>query len=142
MNLWLPNTMNYAAYRVDRAVNEYDERLMFARNDDTGDWCVYIRMPAGEQPYPVVGFGAEIPNVDDVMFRVRGSDTMRHGWAIFNEIQKTQDDHKKNLQYNADQASEESAEVVEHFLRKHGKSPVIKEFINYDVPKEVSNNDA
>ena len=41
MSLWLPNTVNYKAYKVDKAVREYDERLMFGVNEDTGDWCVY-----------------------------------------------------------------------------------------------------
>jgi predicted small metal-binding protein len=48
---------------------------------------------------------------------------------------KSQEDYKKQFRVAADDATEESAEVVEHFLRKHGKSPVIKEFISKDIPK-------
>lgn len=133
--------LSWDEYRADRAVKEYDERLFFARNYDTWDWCVYIKMPYGEPPYPVIGFGREIPPVDVVLKRVYDADTMRHGWKIFDEIQKSQEDYKKALRVKADEATEESAEVVEHLLRKHGKSPIIKEFISYDVPEEVSSND-
>jgi len=137
MSLWLPNNMNYDAYRVDRIVREYDDRLMFARNEETGDWCVFIRMPRPSSPYPVLGFGREIPDTAVVMQRLQEADTLRTGNQIYNEVIRSQKDYRKNLEYNADQASAESAEVVEHFLRKHGKSPIVK-----ILPKGVSNNDA
>jgi hypothetical protein len=144
MSIYIPGhgEMSWDEIRVDRAVREYDERLFFARNADTWDWCVYIRMPRPEEPYPVLGFGREIPDVNTVLARLHRADTMRHGWQIFDEIQKSQEDFKNKFRKRTDEAGEESAEVLEHFLRKHGKSPIIKEFINYDVPKEVSNNDA
>jgi hypothetical protein len=129
--------LSFAEFKVDRAVREYDDRLFFARNAKTWDWCVYISMPRPEEPYPVIGFGQEVPEVHEVLRRLHNADTMRHGWEIFDEIQKSQDDFKKKFAYNADQASEESAEVIEHFLRRHGKSPVIK-----SLAKGVSDNDA
>ena len=128
--------------RIDRAVREYDERLFFARNADTRDWCVFITMPRPEPPYPVIGFGSELPPVDEVMRLVHRSDTKRHGWQIYDEIIKSQEDYKKRFRDAADEATEESAEVVEHFLRQHGKSPVIKEFIGHDVPKGGEASDA
>lgn len=137
MNIWLPNNASYDAYRVDRAVSEYDERLMFGRNEDTGDWCVFIRMPRPRDPFPVIGFGDSIPDVNTVMERVRQADTMRTGNQIYNEVVSSQKQYRDNLDYVANQAGEESAEVIEHFMRKRGKSPVVKSF-----SKEVSNNDA
>lgn len=128
--------------RIDRAVREYDERLFFARNADTRDWCVFITMPRPEPPYPVIGFGRELPPVDEVMRLVHRSDTKRHGWQIYDEIIKSQEEYKKQFRVAADEATEESAEVVEHFLRQHGKSPVIKEFISHDVPKGGEASDA
>ena len=144
MSIYIPGhgEMSWDEIRVDRAVREYDERLFFARNAETMDWCVFIKMPRPEPAYPVVGFGSDIPPVDVVMQRVMAADTMRHGWKILDEIVKSQEDYKKEFRTKADEATEESAEVVEHFLRQHGKSPVIKEFIKHDVPKEVSSNDA
>ena len=134
--------MSWDEVRVDRAVREYDERLFFARNADTWDWCVFIKMPHGEPPYPVIGFGREVPSVDIVLEKVYRGDMTRHGWALYDEIVKSQKDYKQKFRDAADEASAESAEVVEHFLRQHGKSPVIKEFINYDVPKGGEASDA
>lgn len=134
--------MSFDEIRIDRAVREYDERLFFARNADTWDWCVFIKMPRPEPAYPVIGFGRELPPVDEVMRLVHRSDTKRHGWAIYDEIVKSQEDYKKTFRDKADDASEESAEVVEHFLRQHGKSPVIKEFISHDIPKGGEASDA
>lgn len=140
MKLYIPGQGNVDinAFKINNAVKTYDERLFFARNENTGDWCVYVTMPRPEAPYPVIGFGNEIPSIDTVMSRVSRADTMRVGWQIFDEIQKSQEDYKKQFVYAADQASEESAEVVEHFLRKHNKSPVVKVFMN----KEVTTDDA
>jgi hypothetical protein len=137
MSIYIPGhgEMSWDEIRVDRAVKEYDERLFFARNAETWDWCVYIRMPRPEPPYPVIGFGREVPSVDVVMRKVYNADTTRHGWQIFDEIVESQEAYKKQFRDAADEATEESAEVVEHFLRQHGKSPVIKEFINFDIPK-------
>jgi len=134
--------MSFDEVRIDRAVREYDERLLFARNAHTGDWCVFIRMPRPEPDYPVVGFGRELPNVDEVMRRVRRADAHRHGYAIYDEILASQDKFKQQFRDRADEATEESAEVVEHFLRQHGKSPVIKEFIDYNIPKGGEASDA
>jgi hypothetical protein len=143
-NIYIPGQgeKSFDELRIDRAVREYDERLFFARNADTRDWCVYIMMPRPEPPYPVIGFGRELPPVDEVMRLIYRSDTKRHGWQIYDEIVQSQEDYKKQFRVAADEATEESAEVVEHFLRRHGKSPVIKEFISHDVPKGGEASDA
>jgi hypothetical protein len=120
--------MDTKAWRVDQAVNAYDERLLFAKNEETGDWCVFIRMPVPEPPYPVCGFGNDIPEVDDVMLRIRQADTLRNGEAIYRDVVRSQNKYRSALEYNTDQAASESAEVVEHLMRKHGKSPIIKSF--------------
>lgn len=122
--------MSFNEFRIDRAVKEYDERLFFARNAETWDWCVFIRMPGDEPAYPVIGFGQELPPLDEVVRRVYRADAHRHGWAIYDEIMASQEAYKKKFRDAADDSTEESAEVVEHFLRGHGKSPVIKVFMN------------
>ena len=134
--------MSWDEVHVDRAVKEYDERLFFARNADTWDWCVYIRMPRPRDPFPVLGFGHEVPTVDEVMRRLCKGDTMRNGNKIYDEVVRSQEKYRKNNSRIGDEAAEESSEVVEHFLRKHGKSPVIKEFITSDVPKGGEASDA
>jgi hypothetical protein len=54
----------------------------------------------------------------------------------------SQKKYKQQFRDRANDATEESVEVVEHFLRQHGKSPVVKEFINYDIPKGGGASDA
>lgn len=137
MNLWLPNGMNMDAYRVDRAVNAYDERLMFARNEDTGDWCVFVRMPAPKPPMPVFGFGDRIPDPVEAVAKVQEGHLVRHKERIWKEVVDSQEQYRKDLKYKGDQATDESVEVIEHFMRKHGKSPVVK-----SLPKGVSSDDA
>jgi hypothetical protein len=143
-NIYIPGKgeMSWDEIRVDRAVKNYDERLFFAKNADTRDWCVFIRMPHGEPAYPVLGFGQVIPSVDVVLDKLYRGDMTRHGWKLYDEIVKSQEDYKRRFREKADEATEESAEVVEHFLRKHGKSPVIKGFISHDVPKGGEASDA
>lgn len=135
--LWIPGKGEYdvRAYRVDKAVREYNERLSFERNPDTGDWCVFIRMPSPEPPVALMGFHDQIPDPEHVVKRLYESDSLRHGEKILNDIIKTQERFKAHKQYIADEASGDSAERIEHMMRKHGKSPVIK-----SLPKGVSND--
>lgn len=144
MSIYIPGhgEMSWDEVRVDRAVREYDERLFFARNADTWDWCVFIKMPRPEPAYPVAGFGREVPDVSVVLERLYKADTTRHGWQIYDDIIRSQEDYKKGFRDKADEATGESAEVVEHFMRKHGKSPVIKEFITADIPNGGDASDA
>lgn len=139
MRLWLPGygVADSKAIRVSDALNAYDERLMFAKNEDTGDWCVFVRMPRPQPPFPLMGFGDNIPDPEVVLARVQEGHLVRNKERIWREITDSQKKYREELNYRGDQASEESAEVVEHFLRKHGKSPVIK-----SLSKGVSSNDA
>ena len=137
MRLWLPNTMNYDAYRVDRAVNAYDERLMFARNEDTKDWCVFVRMPSPQEPMPVFGFGDRIPDPVEAVAKVQEGHLVKHKERIWKEIIDSQEKYRADLTYNSDQARDESVEAIEFMMRQEGLSPVVK-----SLPKGVSNNDA
>jgi hypothetical protein len=137
MKLWLPNTVNYDAYRVDRAVNAYDERLMFARNEDTGDWCVFVRMPSPQDPFPVFGFGDRIPDPVEVLAKVQEGHLVKHKERIWKEITDSQKEYRKNIAAPAEEARDESVEAIEFMMRQEGLSPVVK-----SLPKGVSNDDA
>jgi hypothetical protein len=132
MNIWLPykGDTNIAAWKVDSVVNQYDERLMFGRNEDTGDWCVFIKMPSPTVPYPVLGFGDTIPEPSEALARLRASDTMIHGDKIYNEVLKSQKTFKEGFEYRSNEAGEDSAERIEYMMRKRGDSPIIKVFVN------------
>jgi hypothetical protein len=128
--IWIPGKGEHdiRVWRVDKAVREYNERLMFGRNEETGDWCVFIKAPHPQDPIAVLGFGDEIPEPDAAIKRLYEADTLRHGDKILNTILREQADYKKQLEYASSQASEESAEVIEHMMRMRGDSPVIKSF--------------
>lgn len=138
-SIWIPGRGEYdtRAARVDKAVREYNERLFFDKNVETGDWCVFVRMPAPEPPVAVHGFGQSIPEPDEVIKAVWKSDSARHGEKIFDEFMKSQERFIAHKKYLADEATGESAEHIEFLMRKHGKSPVIK-----SLPKGVSASDA
>lgn len=128
MRLFIPGQgmMDTRAYMVDAAVKQHDERLMFSQNPDTGDWCVFIKLPRPADPYPVFGFGREIPEASVVLDRLKRADTMRNGDAIYKDMIRSQEAYRKGLEYKTDQAGEESVEVIEHMMRKEGKSPIVK----------------
>ena len=128
MELFIPGQGNMSSkqFLIVSALKEYDEKLMFARNEQTGEWCVYSRMPYPEPPFPVFGFGPELPDKHVVMDRVKSGDLRKNSDRIYKEIIQSQEKYRADLKYKGDQASEESAEVVEKFMRIHGKSPIIK----------------
>lgn len=128
MKIWIPNMGDYdmRAWKVDRAVQEYDERLMFGRNEQTGDWCIFIRMPSPRDPLPVIGFQDRIPSVDEALVKLRDGDTLRHGDRIWREVVQSQEKYRADLEYAASQATDDTVERVEHMMRQHGKSPIIK----------------
>ena len=128
MRLFIPGQgmVDTGVYRVDAAVKAYDSRLMFGQHPETGDYCVFVELPRPNEPYPVIGFGSEVPDPDKVVERLQRADTMRNGDAIYREVVRSQESYRKDLEYKTDQAGEESAEVIEHFMRREGKSPVIK----------------
>ena len=128
MRLFIPGQgmVDTRVYRVDAAVKAYDSRLMFGQHPETGDYCVFVELPRPNEPYPVIGFGSEVPDPDKVVERLQRADTMRNGDAIYREVVRSQESYRKDLEYKTDQAGEESAEVIEHFMRREGKSPVIK----------------
>ena len=100
MNIVVPGrgVVNLDAERVNRAVQEYDERLRFGFNEVNGDWVVYIKMPRGfdaayyiegEPVYPVLGFQKRIPPVDEALGRIRLSDSWREGSRIYDLAQSS-----------------------------------------------------
>lgn len=139
MRLFIPGQgmVDSRVYTINSLLKDYDSRLMFSKHPETGDWCVFIEMPRPEQPYPVMGFGDNIPEASMVLDRIKQGDTMRTGNTIYRDIVRSQERFRAAQTYKTDQAGEESAEVIEHFMRKEGKSPIIK-----SLPKGVSNNDS
>ena len=137
MKIYIPGrgTVDSDVYKVDAAVRQYNERLSFKLNDDTQDYCIYMRMPYPEPDLPILGFGRKIPHPDLACKKLWESDTMIHGDKILKDILKSQEDFKNAKRYAADQASADSAERIEHLMRMKGDSPVIKSFSKKEVSK-------
>lgn len=137
MKIYIPGrgTVDSDVYKVDAAVRQYNERLSFKLNEDTQDYCIFMRMPYPEPDLPILGFGREIPHPDAACKKLWESDTMIHGDKILKDILKSQEDFKNAKRYAADQATEDSAERIEHLMRMNGDSPVIKSFSKKEVSK-------
>jgi hypothetical protein len=137
LKIYIPGrgSVDSSVYKVDAAVRQYNERLSFKLNEDTQDYCIYMRMPYPEPDLPILGFGREIPHPDLACKKLWESDTMIHGDKILNDILKSQEDFKNAKRYAADQATEDSAERIEHVMRMKGDSPVIKSFSKKEVSK-------
>ena len=137
MKIYIPGrgSVDSGVYKVDAAVRQYNERLSFGLNEDTQEYCIFMRMPHPEPTLPILGFGREVPHPDVACKKLWESDTMIHGDKILKDILKSQDEYKKMLRYNSDQASADSAERVEHLMRMNGDSPVIKSFSKEEVSK-------
>ena len=132
MKIYIPGegTVDSSVYRVHCAVNAYDQNLSFRLNEESGDYCVYMRMPFPEEPVAVLGVGKNVPHPDYICKRLRESDVRVHGDKLFDMIVKEQNKVKEEKRYLADQASSDAAERIEKMLRNNGKSPVVKVFPN------------
>ena len=138
MKIYIPGrgSVDSDVYKVDAAVRQYNERLSFGLNEDTQDYCIFMRMPRPEPDLPILGFGRTVPHPDAACKKLWESDTMIHGDKILNDILKSQEEFKKAKHYAADQATQDSAERIEHLMRTNGDSPVIK-----STRKVVKKND-
>jgi hypothetical protein len=137
VKIYIPGrgSVDSGVYKVDAAVRKYNERLSFKLNEDTQEYCIYMRMPRPEPDLPILGFGREVPHPDAACKKLWESDTIIHGDKILKDIHKSQEDFKNAKRYAADQATEDSAERIEHVMRMKGDSPVIKSFSKKEVSK-------
>lgn len=128
--LWLPGqgVVDLAPMRVHRAVQAYDERLVFGRiNDEShpayGDWVIFVKMPHGRAPLPVLNFGRELPSPEEAVRRADAANTRRHGMKIMDDI--VRDDQRRRAAL--DKESEELAEIYAEIITnaKGVKNPMI-----------------
>jgi len=119
--LWLPNKgfTNQEMREVDRAVSEYDERLFFAHDPETDLFVIYIKMPHGQDPYPVCGF-TNVPSKYDALKWLKKNDSRVHGtdklWS--DHISEAKKERSKKTPEFED-AQEEIAEAVESYARNN-----------------------
>lgn len=123
--LWIPGMgeVNLEEYRVHKAVQEYDERLMFGRNMDTGDWCIFVKMPRGEDPVAVLGFGKRVPDPREAVQRADAANTRKHGAQIIEAMEKHNRALDAEKALRTGELSEVGAEILEYGFRKQGAHP-------------------
>lgn len=111
------------ARKVAKALNEYDERLLFDRNLDTGNWSAWVKMPHGQTPQEVIVFGRDVPNVEHALARVQGADTVRQGIQMLEQMNRDNERLKTPGRQRFDNLIGEVAEVGESAAHREGLTP-------------------
>jgi hypothetical protein len=132
MNVWLPPSHLYRGLSEARtAVSDYDPRLDFGMNEETGQWCVFFNHgaieAASEHPLPILGFD-HIPSRDEVQKRLYNSDALRRGEEIREQINRHNREIERKFEDKASEGSEAAAEGFDWLLRQDDKAPHSKHF--------------
>lgn len=130
-SIWLPRVgqVDSRAWRVNLAVKEYDERLSLGRNEETGDWCIYIKMPADHDPpyFPVLGFGPTQPtDPQAVVERLQRADLQRHGSRLYSELMQAHERRKRESRAVSLEQAGIAAEALEYLAHRSGRTPYKK----------------
>lgn len=110
-------TVDLHVAKVDAAVNDYDERLYLDKHKETGDWVVMIRMERPSEPYPVMGFQYTLPEVNEVIRRLRECDSQRED--IRARIMKYNKEKEKAADHVIKEKVGAGAELAEFVVRKN-----------------------
>lgn len=146
--IYLPGRgmVDLAARAVDRAVNEYDERLFASKSPVSGLDTVFIKMPAdsdlgveieGTRAYPLLSFPDGFPEPHFVVERLYNADGKRQGDRVLRELRAHNEKIKAEHRYRADQASGELAEVIASYQHSQGLTPYHTS-LRKQSPKQVS----
>ena len=136
--LWVPGMgeVDVRTRQVQRAIEEYDERLVLARHEITGDWVVFIKLERNSplstdqgNLYPVIGLGPELPDVEEVRKRLHQADARRHGSKLLDQINDHNERLRQESRLAADEAIGETAEALEWGFRKEGWHPQTRIFV-------------
>lgn len=137
--LWVPDSFaDKALVSLNRAVREYDDRLVFGRNEINGDWVVARKMPHGQAPIPVLGFQYDLPEPEHVLQRLRECDTLVHTDQL-DKMNAHNESIRDVSRAKADEGSSIAAEGWESFLHRKGKTPYSRSLPKRD-PKQRSSS--
>jgi len=110
-------------------VSDYDPDLILGRIEQTGVWTVFVKNGPNGMPFPVFELGRELPSYDRIQKMLYESDVRRHGHKIVEQVQRRNDAAAKRLDDAGHEAAEETAEYIEHGLRKLGALPKLRAFV-------------
>lgn len=132
-SIWVPRSHEYReAWDVHKAVRRYDENLAFGRNEETGQWCIFMRQGTGEaasnKDLPILGFN-HIPEVNEAIDRLERSDARRRGQEIIKELQAHNEDIQQERERRAQEAEGEAAAALAWGFRKQGFNPFPRIFV-------------
>lgn len=122
--LWIPGEgeVDLRIVACQRVCREYDERLVLARHELTGDWVVFIKL-GREQMYPVIGIGRELCDPEELSQRLWKADARRHGDKVLRDINEHNDRIRRDSRRRAIDADEGIAEAFEWGFRQEGVLP-------------------
>lgn len=130
--------VDLAALAIDRAVREYDERLLFATHPHTGQQTVFIKMPAdfeaeddfkvsidGSTVFPLFALNPHhpLPSPEVVVRELFKRDSIRHGAKMLDDLHRHNELVKKPYRDAADEATAILAEGRESYLHGQGRTP-------------------
>lgn len=111
--------VDLAFKRAERAVTNYDPRLILAMHEQTGDWVAFVQLPNSDNMFPVIGFGRELPHPDEIRVILERHDAQRHGDKLIRQIQENNDRIQRELRARGDEATEQALEAAEFGIRKY-----------------------
>jgi hypothetical protein len=119
--LWIPGEgeVDMRVVGCQRVCREYDDRLVLARHELTGDWVVFIKI-SRDNMYPVIGIGRELCDPEELSQRLWKADAKRHGSKLLYDINEHNERLKRESRKRAIAADEEIAEAFEWGLRQEG----------------------
>jgi hypothetical protein len=129
--LWIPGhgLVEAGIARASKIVEDYDEKLMLARHEVTGDWCVFLKKGPFGEPFPVIGLGKELPSSQEITDKLLAADTSRRGDQILRDLNAHNERLREPKRSAADTASGIAAEALEWGFRKQGAHPIPRIFV-------------
>lgn len=136
-SLWVPGMGDVPLHlrQSMKAVEEYDADLRLARNEDTGNWCIFIERGSGDSPFPVFNLGPELPGPDRIKQQLYQADVRRRGHEILRDVDRNNERRRAELANATNEAAGETAETVEWAMRKLDATSHKKVYLNERVKK-------
>jgi hypothetical protein len=88
-------TVPVKVWKIHNWCQQYDDRLTYRMNDETGQWCVFLKMPRPAQDMPL--FGQNQPNLPDVMEHIQRTDSWNYAKDLLDRVNKDNKRHEDQM---------------------------------------------
>lgn len=133
-NIWVPTSHRFRGeLDARKAASDYDPNLDFGFNENTGQWCVFLKQgtmaAAAEKDLPILGFD-HIPSRDEVQKRLYQVDALRRGREVLDDLNRHNQRIRDEREARGRDADGQLAEALEWGFRMKGssKAPASKVF--------------